>query len=85
MKLLKDVLSHDFEPVALMNVNQGAIALVKNPTGHMRSTHIGIRYHYVCECFQLNCVTGKYVPSSEMRTFQISLQNSKKEIRLTEV
>ena len=50
VQLLKDVLDHDFQPDALMN--QGAIALVKNPIGHMRSRHIDIRYHYVRECFK---------------------------------
>ena len=29
MQLLKDVLHHDFQPAALMNDNQGAVALVK--------------------------------------------------------
>ena len=64
VQLLKDVLDHDFQPATLMNDNQGAIALVKNPIGHMRSKHIDIRYHYVHECFKQgrsgtckNCVT----------------------------
>ena len=46
VQLLKDVLSHDFEPAAPMNDNQAAIALAKNPIGYMRSKHINIRYHY---------------------------------------
>ena len=65
VQLLKDVLDHDFQPAALMNDNQGAIALVKNPTGHMRSKHIDIRYHYVRECFKRNRITLNYVPSNE--------------------
>ena len=60
VQLLKDVLSHDFAPAALMIDNQGAIALVKNPIGHMRLKHIDIRYYYVRECFQRNCITLKY-------------------------
>ena len=65
VQLLKDVLDHDFQPAALMNDNQRAIALVKNPIGHMRSKHISIRYHYVRECFKRNRITLNYVPSNE--------------------
>ena len=74
VQLLKDVLSHDFEPAALMNDNQGAIALVKNPIGHMRLKHIDIRYYYVRECFQRNCITLKYVLSNENFSSWLGIQ-----------
>ena len=47
VQLLKDVLSHDFEPAPLMNDNQGApLHSLRTHVGHMRSKHVDIRYHY---------------------------------------
>ena len=37
------------EPTALMEDNQGAIAIAKNPIAHSRIKHIDIRYHYIRE------------------------------------
>ena len=34
----------------ILENNQGAIAMVKNPVDHSRTKHIDIRYHYIREC-----------------------------------
>ncbi len=35
------------EPIILMEDNQGAIAIAKNPIAHARTKHINIRYHFI--------------------------------------
>ncbi len=40
------------EPTALMEDNQGAIAIAKNPIAHARRKHIDIQYHYIREAIQ---------------------------------
>ena len=45
VQLLKDIISIDFEPVNIINDNQGAIALAKNPVKHQKLKKI--KYQYI--------------------------------------
>lgn len=54
------------ECVILMEDNQSAIALAKNPVSHARTKHIDIRYHYVREVIQSGTVDVQYCPTAEM-------------------
>lgn len=54
------------ECVTLMEDNQGAIALAKNPIAHARTKHIDIRYHYIREALQSRLIDLQYCPTSEM-------------------
>lgn len=51
-QLLTDLQVTLSEPIVLMEDNQGAIAIARNPTGHARTKHIDIRYHFVREAMQ---------------------------------
>jgi len=46
--------------------NQGAIALVKNPTNHLRMMHIDIPYHFIRENVQHGVIGMKYMPTQRM-------------------
>ena len=37
------------QPTVIMEDNQGAICIAKNPVAHSRTKHIDIRYHYIRE------------------------------------
>ena len=65
-KLLTDLRVTLSGPTVLMEDNQGAIAITKNPVGYARTKHIGIRYHYVCGAVQNGIVNLLYCPSEEM-------------------
>ena len=46
--------------------NQGAIFLATNPTQEQHSKHIGIRYHYICECMEEgDKIDLFYIPTGE--------------------
>ena len=51
------------EPTVLMEDNQGVIAIARNP---IRTKHIDIRYHYVCEALQEGTIDLFYCPTEEM-------------------
>ena len=46
--------------ITLMEDNQGAIAIAKNPVTHSRTKHIDIRFHFVREAVQSGVVELKY-------------------------
>ena len=54
------------QPVVLMEDNQGAIAIAKNPIAHSRTKHIDIRYHYIREALQDGEINLLYCPTDEM-------------------
>ena len=64
-RLLSD-LRVPLEPVTLMEDNQGAIAIARNPVAHTRTKHINIRYHYVREALQNGAISIQYCPTNEM-------------------
>ena len=65
-KLLTDLRVTLPGPTVLMEDNQGAITITKNPVGNARTKHIDIRYHYVCEAVQNRIVDSLYCPSEDM-------------------
>lgn len=42
------------------------IAIVKNPITHVRTKHIDIHYHCVCEAIKNGTVELRYCPTSQM-------------------
>lgn len=48
-RLLTDLGMSD-SPTVILEDNQGAIAIAKNPVTHSRTKHIDIRYHYIRGC-----------------------------------
>ena len=64
-KLLTELLV-SVRPVMLMEDNQAAIAIARNPMAHARTKHIDIRFHYVREALQNGAIDVHYCPTSEM-------------------
>lgn len=46
-KLLKDFGEAQDQATVVMEDNQGAICIAKNPVEHLRTKHIDIHYHYI--------------------------------------
>ncbi len=65
-RLLSD-LGMDVSPVMILEDNQGAIAIAKNPVDHSRTKHIDIRYHYIRECVQNGQIQLQYCPTDDMK------------------
>lgn len=65
-RLLSD-LGMDTTPTVILEDNQGAIAIAKNPVDHSRTKHIDIRYHYIRECVQNGEVELQYCPTNDMK------------------
>jgi hypothetical protein len=53
------------KPFLILNDNNGAIALTKNPVHHERSKHIDIKHHFIREKVEDNTVTLLHVPSAD--------------------
>ena len=52
--------------VLLYYDNQGVIFLATNPAQEQHSKHIGIRYHYICECVEEgDNIDLFYIPTGE--------------------
>ena len=64
-KLLSD-LKIDPQPIRIMEDNQGAIAIARNPVSHSRTKHIDIRYHYVREALERGIIDIEYCPTEFM-------------------
>ena len=54
------------QPIVIMEDNQGAIALARNPISHSRSKHIDLRFHFIREAAQEGMIDIVYCPTSEM-------------------
>ena len=54
------------QPIVMMEDNQGAIALAKNPIAHSRTKHIDIRFHFIREAQENGLIQIKYCPTEEM-------------------
>ena len=53
-------------PTVLMEDNQGAICIAKNPVSHARTKRIDVRYHYIREALNEETIELKYCPTNEM-------------------
>ena len=65
-RLLADIQTVPEEPTRIMEDNQGAIGIAKNPIQHARTKHIDIRYHYVREALQKGIISLSYCPTDKM-------------------
>ncbi|KAJ0389139.1 hypothetical protein ATCC90586_010323 [Pythium insidiosum] len=54
------------DAVVVLEDNQGAIALAKNPEFHKRTKHIDIRYHFVRENVETGNIELQYCPTQDM-------------------
>ena len=54
------------DALTIVEDNQGAIALAKNPEFHKRNKHIDIRYHFVHEKVEKIQVVIQYYPTQDM-------------------
>ena len=50
----------------LLQDNQGAIAIAKNPELHSRTKHIDIRYHFIRECVESKVIKEEYCATQDM-------------------
>ena len=64
--LITDLKSTSQKPTVLMEDNQGAISIAKNPVVHARTKHIDIRYHYIREAVQNGTINLCFCPSENM-------------------
>ena len=56
-RLLADLQALPVEPTVIMEDNQSAIAIARNPILHARTKYIDIRYHYVREAVQKGIIS----------------------------
>ncbi|KAJ0388685.1 hypothetical protein P43SY_010840 [Pythium insidiosum] len=54
------------DAVVVLEDNQGAIALAKNPEFHKRTKHIDIRYHFVRESVETGNIELQYCSTQDM-------------------
>ena len=52
-------------PLTIMANNQGAIALAKDNKFHLRTKHIDLQYHFICEAVEDERVRMKYILTLE--------------------
>ena len=46
--------------------NQGCITLAKNPKHHLRTKHIDVRHHFICEMIEDKVIELEYCPTEGM-------------------
>eukprot|EP00795_Rhopilema_esculentum_P007133 gene7133-biopygen8536 len=66
LKQLFREIGDNVQPITIMEDNQGAISMTKNPVGHKRTKHIDIRYHFVREQVEKGTLLLKYCNTKEM-------------------
>ena len=65
-KLLSDFGVSPRQATTVMEDNQGAICLARNPVTHSRSKHIDVRYHYIREALNEGIIDLQYCPTHDM-------------------
>jgi hypothetical protein len=64
--LLEELGLHQEQPTLLLQDNQSAIAIAKNPEFHARTKHIDIRHHFVRDAVEDKMIHLKFCPTEEM-------------------
>jgi hypothetical protein len=64
-QLLRDLGFALDKPLTILNDNQGAVHLSKNPGDHNRTKHIDLRHHYLREQVQSNTVALQHTPTTD--------------------
>ena len=64
-RLLTDIKAIPNGPTILMEDNQGAIAIARNPVAHARTKQNDIRYHYIPEAVQEGTIDLCYCPTND--------------------
>jgi len=64
--LIIDLKAASQQPTTLMEDNQGAIPIARNPVAHAHTKHIDICYHYIHEAMQNGIVNLCYCPTEVM-------------------
>jgi hypothetical protein len=65
-RLLEELKLPSTTPTLILEDNQSAISLAKNPVNHARTKHIDIQYHYIREAIEDRQIELKYTPTDEM-------------------
>ena len=65
-QLLSDLKNKPTSPTLILEDNQAAICLAKNPQFHGRAKHIDIKYHFVREQVASGNIAVKYCRSEDM-------------------
>ena len=52
-------------PIPVYGDNQGSIFIGSNPVQEIRTKHIDLKYHYVCECIAKGKIKVFFVPSKD--------------------
>ena len=65
-ELNKDLNNPSFGPTLIIEDNQSAICMSKNPQFHGRSKHINIKIHFIREQVTSNNICLKFCPSEDM-------------------
>ena len=65
-RLLSDLTMTQDQATVLMEDNQAAICIGKNPVSHARTKHIDVRYHYIREALNKGIIDLQYCPTHKM-------------------
>ena len=65
-RLLADLTVTQDQATVLMEDNERAICIGKNPVSHARTKHIDVRYHYIREALNKGIINVQYCPTHEM-------------------
>ena len=65
-KLLGSIGFDQHKSTILHEDNQSTIALIKNPKHHARTKHIDIKYHFIRQSVDTNCIEVKYCCTDNM-------------------
>jgi hypothetical protein len=55
-----------FSPLVIMEDNQAALAMAKNPVYHSKQKHIDVQWHFIRDESEKGTITLKYCPTKEM-------------------
>ena len=65
-QLVSELTNSENQKITILEDNQSAIAMTRNPQFHGRSKHIDIKYHFVRDHVNSGYIELKYCPSGDM-------------------